>query len=67
VATPEAIDLARDCDLRGRGKDLWIRRSLLALIALIPLLALFDASLDQVQWAVLETSGAIRFIKKSGS
>jgi hypothetical protein len=42
VATPEAIDLARDRDLRGREKGLWIRRALLTLIALVPLLALFN-------------------------
>jgi hypothetical protein len=42
VATPEAIDLARDRDLRGRDKGLWIRRALLTLIALVPLLALFN-------------------------
>ncbi|MGN6429866.1 MAG: hypothetical protein ACTHNB_03915 [Gaiellaceae bacterium] len=42
MATPEAIDLARDRDMRGRDKGLWIRRSLFALIALVPLLALFN-------------------------
>src|SRR5213078_2810893 len=42
VAAPDEIDLGRDRDLRGRDKDLWIRRSLFALIALIPLLALFN-------------------------
>jgi hypothetical protein len=42
VAVPDEIDLARDRDLRGRDKDLWIRRSLFGLIALIPLLALFN-------------------------
>jgi hypothetical protein len=42
VATPDAIDLSRDRDMQGRGKDLWIRRALFGLIALIPVLALFN-------------------------
>jgi hypothetical protein len=42
VAAPDEIDLGRDRDLRGRDKDLWIRRAMFALIALIPVLALFN-------------------------
>jgi hypothetical protein len=42
VAAPDEIDLGRDRDLRGRDNDLWIRRSLFGLIALVPLLALFN-------------------------
>ena len=40
ASPPETIDLARDRDLRGRSKDPWVRRTLLALVALLPLLAL---------------------------
>ena len=42
MAAPDEIDLGRDRDLRGRDKDLWIRRSVFALVALIPVLALFN-------------------------
>ena len=42
MAAPDEIDLGRDRDLRGRDKDLWIRRFLFTLVALIPLLALFN-------------------------
>jgi hypothetical protein len=42
VAAPDEIVLSRDRDLRGRDKDVWIRRLLLALVAVVPLLALFN-------------------------
>jgi hypothetical protein len=42
VAAPDEIDLSRDRDLRGRRKDVWARRSLLVLVALVPVLALFN-------------------------
>ena len=42
MAAPDEIDLGRDRDLRGRDKDLWIRRSVFALVALIPVLALLN-------------------------
>jgi hypothetical protein len=42
VAVPDEIDLARDRDLEGRRKDVWVRRSLLGLAALVPILALFN-------------------------
>ena len=42
MAAPDEIVLSRDRDLRGRDKDLWIRRTLMALVAVIPILALFN-------------------------
>jgi hypothetical protein len=39
---PDFIVLKRDRELEGRDKDLWIRRGLLALLAAIPLIALFN-------------------------
>ena len=39
---PDAIDLGRDRDLRGRRTDVWVRRTLLALVTLVPVLALFN-------------------------
>jgi len=42
VAAPDQIDLGRDRDLRGRGKVVWIRRSLMALVAVVPILGLFN-------------------------
>jgi hypothetical protein len=39
---PDAIDLGRDGDLRGRRKDVWVRPTLLALATLVPVLALFN-------------------------
>jgi hypothetical protein len=42
MAAPDEIVLSRDRDLRGRDKDVWIRRTLMALVALIPILALFN-------------------------
>lgn len=42
MAAPDEIVLSRDRDLRGRVKEVWIRRTLLGLIALVPILALFN-------------------------
>jgi hypothetical protein len=39
---PETIVLKQHRDLQGRDKELWIRRVLLALVVLVPLLALFN-------------------------
>jgi hypothetical protein len=39
---PDTIVLKRHRDLEGRRKDVWFRRSLLALVGLIPVLALFN-------------------------
>ena len=39
---PDTIVLRRHRDLKGRHKDVWVRRGLLALVALIPVLALFN-------------------------
>jgi hypothetical protein len=39
---PDTIVLKRHRDLQGRRKDVWFRRSLLGLVGLIPLLALFN-------------------------
>jgi hypothetical protein len=42
MAAPDEVVLSRDRDLRGRGKDVWVRRALMALIAVIPILALVN-------------------------
>jgi hypothetical protein len=39
---PDTIVLKKHRDLEGRHKDVWVRRSLLALVAVIPILALFN-------------------------
>ena len=39
---PDFIILKRDRELEGRDKELWIRRVLLALVAVVPILALFN-------------------------
>ena len=39
---PDTIVLRRHRDLEGRHKDVWVRRSLLTLVALIPILGLFN-------------------------
>ena len=40
--TPEGIVLRRHRDLDGRRHQMWFRRGLLALIAVVPLLGLFN-------------------------
>ena len=39
---PQGILVTRDRDLKGRERDPWFRRSLLVLVALIPILGLFN-------------------------
>jgi hypothetical protein len=39
---PDGIVLKRDRDLEGRRNDIWVRRGLMALIAAIPIVALFN-------------------------
>ena len=39
---PDALVLKRNRDLEGRRFDIWVRRGLLALIAAIPVVALFN-------------------------
>jgi hypothetical protein len=42
AAIPDGIVLERHRDLEGRRKDAWIRRGLLVLVGVVPLLALFN-------------------------
>jgi hypothetical protein len=39
---PDGLTLERNRDLRGRAGDVWYRRALLALIAVLPILALLN-------------------------
>jgi hypothetical protein len=39
---PDAIVLKRDRDLEGRQHDIWVRRTLMALVAAVPIVALFN-------------------------
>ena len=42
MAAPDEIVLSRDRDLKGREKEVWVRRGLLGLVAVVPVLALFN-------------------------
>ena len=39
---PDTIVLKRDRDLEGRRNDIWVRRGLMALVAAVPIVALFN-------------------------
>ena len=39
---PDGIVLKRDRDLEGRQHDVWVRRGLMALVAAVPVVALFN-------------------------
>lgn len=52
---PESIVLRRDRDLATRGNEIWVRRGLLALICVVPILALLNVF---GQRPVLSTAGA---------
>jgi hypothetical protein len=60
---PDAIVLKRDRDLEGRQTDIWVPRVVMALVA-AKARASQIASLEDVQWAVFEPTGAISFIPK---
>ena len=55
---PDGIVLRRHRDLEGRRWHVHVRRGLIAVVTL--------ASLAQVEWAILETSGKVTFIQTSG-
>jgi hypothetical protein len=42
AATPTAIDLKQHRDLQGRSREVWIRRVLLVLLFVVPVLGLLD-------------------------
>jgi hypothetical protein len=42
AGAPETIDVARHRDLHGRGWQIWIRRTLMSLVALVPIVALLN-------------------------
>ena len=55
---PDALVLRRHRDLEGRRRDIWARRSLLGLVALIPILALFNVFGQRPGGATVATSAA---------
>jgi hypothetical protein len=56
---PDTIVLKRDRDLDGRLWHIWVRRGLLTLLGLIPLLALFNVFGQQPSTTAAETPNAI--------
>jgi hypothetical protein len=42
VAAPDTLVLNRHRDLRGRSWQIWVRRSLMILVAVVPIVALFN-------------------------
>jgi len=42
AGVPDTIDLERDRDLKGRERDIWVRRGLMSIVAAIPVIALFN-------------------------
>jgi hypothetical protein len=55
---PDTIVLKRHRDLEGRQRDVWFRRGLLALVALIPVLGLFNVFGQRPGRSTLATSAA---------
>jgi len=55
---PDTIVLERHRDLEGRHRHVWFRRGLLALVALIPVLGLFNVFGQRPGRATLATSAA---------
>jgi len=41
-STPDGIAVGRHLDLKGRGGNIWVRRSLLTLVVCVPIIALFN-------------------------
>jgi hypothetical protein len=55
---PDTIVLKRHRDLDGRRREVWIRRALLALVAAIPVLALFNVFGQRPGGATVATAAA---------
>src|SRR2546430_14546032 len=55
---PDSIVLRRHRDLEGRRKDVWFRRGLLALVAGIPVLGLFNVFGQRPSRSTLAASAA---------
>jgi hypothetical protein len=55
---PDTIVLKRHRDLEGRRKDVWVRRGLLALVAVVPILALFNVFGQRPGGSTAATSSA---------
>jgi hypothetical protein len=55
---PDTIVLRRHRDLEGRRKDVWFRRGLLALVAAIPVLGLFNVFGQRPAGSAVATSAA---------
>jgi hypothetical protein len=56
---PDTIVLERDRDLEGRLWHIWVRRGLLALVAVVPVLALFNVFGQHPTTATADTPAAI--------
>ena len=48
---PDTLVLKRDRDLEGRRNDIWIRRGLMALVAAVPVVALFVRINSYDRWS----------------
>ena len=55
---PDSIVLKRHRDLAGRSNDIWIRRGLFALIALVPVLALLNLFGQRPQSSTADSAAA---------
>ena len=55
---PDTLVLERHRDLEGRGKDVWVRRGLVALVGLVPLLALTNLFGQRPHTAAATTEAA---------
>jgi hypothetical protein len=58
ASAPETLTLKRHRDLVGRGWQPWVRRGLLALLAVVPVLAAFNVFGQRPQTQTAETSAA---------
>jgi hypothetical protein len=55
---PDSIVLKRDRDLEGRRKEVWARRTIMGLIAAVPVVALFNVFGQRPQTSIAKTPAA---------
>ena len=58
MSAPEALSLEKSRDLTGRDAEVWVRRVVLALFALVPVLALFNVFGQSATVATASTPAA---------
>ena len=65
AAIPDGIVLKRHRDLEGRRNHAWVRRALIVLVGLVPLLALFNLFGQRPHIATAQSTNAVARLNRT--